>query len=73
MKTRAPGYSIGQFKPREKDATPGPGEYYNPQIRFKGHYIGTSKRKINMHPENNPGPGQYRVTALVGDVPNYAL
>lgn len=72
IRTRAPGYSIGNYKQKEKEVTPGPGQYWSEKKTYKGHFIGTSKRMPNQHPENNPGPGQYRVAALVGDVPHYS-
>lgn len=52
---------------------PGPADYYTPKTNFKGHYMGTSNRSVNMAPEKTPGPGSYKLPYFVGDVPDYAV
>lgn len=42
IRARAPGYSIGNYKPKEKEVTPGPGQYWSEKKTYKGHFMGTS-------------------------------
>lgn len=52
--------------------TPGPGEYHSEKQRFKGHFMGTSNRALNVHPEKTPGPGAYKLPYYIADLPEYA-
>ena len=53
--------------------TPGPGEYHSEKKRFKGHFMGTSNRALNVHPEKTPGPGAYMLPYYIADTPAYAI
>lgn len=74
MRTRAPGYSMGVKIRPNLDKTPGPGSYIGlGKSQIKGHYMGTSNRIPNQHPERTPGPGAYKLLNMVADVPDYAI
>ena len=71
LKSRSPGYSMGFKHEKKINVTPGPGSYSTPERKAKGHYMGSSPRRENIHPEKNPGPGAYIVPSLIGSPRSY--
>ncbi len=75
IKPKAPVYSFGNnFKQftGEMAKTPGPGAYNPPNQKVVTPATGKSQR-FTAKNNTNPGPGQYKLHAMVGNVPSYAL
>jgi len=73
MKSRAPGFSMGNRLDGKINQTPGPGAYLKDKNNFKGHYMGTASRPVNMAAEKTPGPGAYYALHSVSNVPEYSI
>ena len=63
---------MGFKKEKAIQLTPGPADYYNESKKYKGHYLGSAPRPLNLSAEKTPGPGAYYQLSTIGNVPEYS-